>query len=323
MNDQPYDPAETGAQPAAPASQPDAQAAQPIALLNDATATTDAVGDARAASVADERHPATHATHTEPQAAQETILPVNEQPATDAISDARDAVADAPAALVDARTYNLTVGQAQQCFMEHRRRVPSERTIQDYCAKGQVDGQKVSTSTGQEWLINEQSLLAFIAIKPELTGVAATEPNPRPTAGAPAAASPAPEANVVVTGEQRSLADMLIENSRLVAELHGSRDLNASKDEMIAELRDNAAFLREEIADKRRLNQDLKEITARVFDLLDSMVDARNPHLQMIATDVAPEPAPAAAPPPPAARDVSYAPPHVGTSRPPFHVQRD
>ena len=259
-----------------------------------------------------------------PQAPQPTASAFNEAIATSADSDATTARGDASdaaatqAALVDHRIYNLTVPQAQELFAKHNRRVPAARTIQNYCAEGFVAGEKVPTASGAEWLINDESLVTFIRSKPEVTNSAApdsaaAEPPPEPMAAnvsEPTAVEPEKVTEAPV-GETRTVAQMLVENARLAAELEGTRTVIAGKDETIAELKSDREFLREEIKDKRRLNQDLKDITSQVLELLDNMVESRNPQLRMPET---PEnTSPEAAPPP---REVEFNEP---TPPPPGH----
>lgn len=289
-----------GASPATP-SQPTASPTPASSFgVNTATSASSDAGDA---SDAKSTFSATHATQEAPLATQSSANPLNQETASTAVSDAAGAISDASdaaavsAALVDARVYNVTVPQAQELFAQLRRRVPAARTIQNYCADGLIAGEKVSTATGAEWLINDESLLAFIQSKPEVE----TTPMPPIMEVTPLADRPAPEPAPVVSTEAaaeieepapretRTIAQMLVENARLAAELQGTRQVIEGKDETIAELKSDREFLRDEIKDKRRLNQDLKDITSQVLQLLDNMVEARNPQLRM--ADTTPEPA--------------------------------
>jgi len=227
---------------------------------------------------------AAHATQEPAPATPSPAAPLSEATATTARGDASAApaegLAEAPAAVADALIYNLTVPQAQQLFEDHNRRVPAERTVQNYCAEGLIAGEKVSTSSGAEWLINDRSLLRFIQSKPELTAAA---PAPQASPAAPTPAEPtsatAPEADeevVAMVGERRTIAEMLIENAKLLGQLETKDAVIAGKNDELSrieqtnqELRSDREFLREEITDKRRLNQDLKDITSQVLELLE------------------------------------------------------
>lgn len=278
------------------------------------------------AGVADDAVSATHASQEAPLATPITAKAFSEATATSANSDAGDARTTAsgatatPAAVVDHRIFNLTIPQAQALFAEHNRRVPAARTIQNYCAEGWVAGEKVPTASGAEWLINDASLLAFIRSKPEVTQTSAPDPvttepvaepeGPPVEAVAPPAAVEPEADSVAPVGETRTVAQMLVENARLSAELDMTRQVIAGKDETIAELKSDREFLREEIKDKRRLNQDLKDITSQVLELLDNMVESRNPQLRMPETE--PKPPEAA----PAARDAQFTEPPATSPRP-------
>ena len=83
------------------------------------------------------------------------------------------AAAQAPhESLPAALDYTLTVGQAQQRFADLKRHVPKDRTIQNYCQQGDIAAQKIRTTFGSEWIINAQSLEAFILREPEMPSAA-------------------------------------------------------------------------------------------------------------------------------------------------------
>ena len=73
-------------------------------------------------------------------------------------------------AIADHVRYTLTVGQALDRFTASHRRLPSERSIQRYCIEGRIAAQKIRTTYGSEWLINERSLDAFIRQQPVVIG---------------------------------------------------------------------------------------------------------------------------------------------------------
>ena len=70
------------------------------------------------------------------------------------------------------------------------------------------------------------------------------------------------------TGETRTFTDVLIENAKLVAQIEG-------KEEIIAVLREDRDFLREEVREGRRTRDDVKNIAERMLDTLKTMVLGR------------------------------------------------
>ena len=189
-------------------------------------------------------------------------------------------------ALADDLEYILTVGQALERFSAAGRKAPSERTIQRYCIEGRLAAKKIRTVFGSEWLINESSLARLIASEPVVVsdaGVAnsAATPSSPPllppkypileadtndisVAGdaiAPSMATP--------VGERRTVAEVLIENARLLAQVEG-------RDAIIAELKEDRSFLREEVREGRRTRDDVKNIAERMLDTLRSMAIGRS-----------------------------------------------
>ena len=105
-------------------------------------------------------------------AAQDDATELNHATATTAVSvasDASDAPPPAISALANSLEYTLTVGQARALFEQHNRKVPAERTLQNYCGEGTIAAQKIRTTYGSEWLVNDESLLKFIRTQPVLT----------------------------------------------------------------------------------------------------------------------------------------------------------
>ena len=166
-----------------------------------------------------------------------------------------------PAAL----DYTLTVGQAQQRFADLKRHVPKDRTIQNYCQQGDIAAQKIRTTFGSEWIINAQSLEAFILREPEMPSAASDAR----AADAPAHAPLAPETTTVVapatppqsvasdasverdlqpTGEKRNLVDVLIENARLLAQVE-------DRNEMISELKQERTFMQDQVRSAVHLSE--------------------------------------------------------------------
>ena len=200
-----------------------------------------------------------------------------------------DATLAAPvAALVDHLAYTLTVGQARDLFATRNRKVPAERTLQNYCIEGLIAAQKIRTTYGSEWLINAQSLDAWIERQPIVTAAApashATQEPAMPLNTAPAsvavsdagvaseahASQPAPQA----AGERRTLAEVLIENARLLAQIEGKEQVIRGKEETIAELKDDRAFLRDEVREARQQRKDVKDIASRMLEAMETIAVA-------------------------------------------------
>jgi len=190
-------------------------------------------------------------------------------------------------ALVDNLEYTLTVGQALERFSAANRKTPSQRTIQRYCIEGRLAAQKIRTVFGSEWLINEISLARLISSEPIVAG----DVGVATCFDMPPSASPTPtkrtssEADTDDTsvagdamrspvatppvGERRTLAEVLIENARLLAQVEG-------RDAIIAELKEDRSFLREEVREGRRTRDDVKNIAERMLDTLRSIATGRS-----------------------------------------------
>jgi hypothetical protein len=219
-----------------------------------------------------------HDTPLAPRAAHEPAAPLNDAPATSASSDAGAAPI---AALANDLQYTLTVGQARELFAIHGRKIPAERTLQNYCDEQSIAAQKISTTYGKEWLINESSLLAYIESEPIVTKAppaprAAHEPaaplNDAPATSASSDAGAALNSSApTVIGETRTLADVLIENSKLVATIEGKDNVIHAKDETIAELKDDRTFLREEVREGREQRKDVKDIANRMLEAMETI----------------------------------------------------
>lgn len=207
--------------------------------------------------------------------------------------------AETTAVTDDHTKYTLTIPQARERFAAEQRRVPSERTLQDYCAKGIIVSTKIRTSLNgvarTEWLLNEKSLDAYIAKEPRLRIVPTAETSdPAPQAphaanytaadraasaaeqGSAATAEPrTAAANFDVIGETRTLAEVLIENARILALAEGKDQVIAAKEQQIVELRDDRAFLREEIREARRNRDDVRSIASQMLETIRSMATGR------------------------------------------------
>ena len=161
--------------------------------------------------------------------------------------------------------YTLTVGQAQQRFADHKRHVPKDRTIQNYCQQGDIAAQKIRTTFGSEWIINAQSLEAFILREPEMPSAAsdargadtpphatlaaeATIPITPANPSQSAASDASVERDLQPTGEKRHLVDVLIENARLLAQVE-------DRNEMISELKQERTFMQDQVRSAVHLSE--------------------------------------------------------------------
>ena len=191
--------------------------------------------------------------------------------------DASDATLTA---LADDLEYTLTVGQALEHIVAAGRKAPSGRSIQRYCIEGRLAAKKIRTVFGSEWLINETSLAQLIEMEPIVTSDAVTLDTASP-ATPPIVAFHQPDtsdigdagvANDVLmatpVGERRTIAEVLIENARLLAQVEG-------RDAIILELKEDRSFLREEVREGRRTRDDVKNIAERMLDTLKTMAVGR------------------------------------------------
>jgi len=184
--------------------------------------------------------------------------------------------------LDEALSYTLTVGEAVARYAASWRRPPSHRSLQRFCVEGRLAAQKIRTTFGAEWLINEHSLARLIESEPVVTAVAgdanssdtATLATPtvelhrEPTPVAPASGDAGDDMAEASAGERRTLGQVLIENARLLAEVEG-------RDAIIGELKEDRNFLREEVREARRTRDDVKNIAERMLDTLKSMALGR------------------------------------------------
>ena len=185
-------------------------------------------------------------------------------------------------ALDDGLKYTLTALEAIERFAMAHRRPPSLRSIQRYCDEGTIRGTKIRTTFGQEWLINDESLMTYIgslpieAVVASVAGDANQHPAPlQPLNTAPVSsnvgdASVAKSLELVTpVGETRSLAQVLIENARLLAQ-------NEGKDAVIIELKEDRSFLREEVVEARKARGDIKEIAKEMLGTLKAIALPRS-----------------------------------------------
>ncbi len=73
----------------------------------------------------------------------------------------------------------------------------------------------------------------------------------------------------VPAGERRSVAEVLIENAKLLAQ-------NEGKDQIIVELKDDRAFLREEVREARKHRDDTRSIAEKMLQTLQAMALGRH-----------------------------------------------
>ncbi len=232
------------------------------------------------ANIYDERVPISPSQ----QATHDDAVPSNNAPASAAVSDASDASVLRLAAVASELSYTLTVGQARELFAQQGRKIPAERTLQHYCGQGTIAAQKIRTTYGAEWLINEASLRRHIAQQPVVTAATiaaqATHDDAVPSNHAPAtpAISDAGVASRAEfsgpVGEWRTLADVLIENAKLLATIEGRDKVINGKDETIAELKDDRSFLRDELREARQQRHDVKEIASRMLEAMQTIAIA-------------------------------------------------
>jgi hypothetical protein len=220
-----------------------------------------------------------------------------------ATGDKGDAEAQAQHALAHDLKFTLTIGEAQALYRNLGRRPPSERSLQRYCAEGRIAGQKITTSFGSEWLVNEESLVRHIETQPIIGApepspssslstvtplivqhVTSARPTPAPTASLQAptqsmppqppapAADDSDESDAAPVGERRKIADVLLENARLVATIEG-------RDQIIAEMKGEQEFLREEVKDARTMRRDVTRITERMLGTLQVIATKTQPQL--------------------------------------------
>ena len=204
-------------------------------------------------------------------AKQTTTDDKSRSPAND--TDVNGVASDANvSALDDGIKYTLTAEQALAAIAKAGRKVPSLRSLQRHCDESILRATKIKTTYGQEWLINEASLAQYITRQPQVeigvAGDATVTPPPNTSiktandTNAIGDASVAGDASTpplpVPAGERRSVAEVLIENAKLLAQTEG-------KDVLIAELKDDRAFLREEVREARKLRDDTRSIAEKML----------------------------------------------------------
>ena len=212
------------------------------------------------------------------------------------VSDAMTAPATPNSAVSDASgadplahelKYTLTVEQARERFLLAKRKVPSVRTLQRYGDEGTIAALKIKTMfgnvPGREWLFNEDDLERHMASQPMIETLDAPLAPQTQSVSAAAKTTAAPASPVSVAappvadvfddvpgtiGERRNLAEVLIENARLAAQIEG-------RDAVITELRDDKAFLRDEVREGRKTRDDVKTSAQRMIDVFKTMADSQ------------------------------------------------
>jgi hypothetical protein len=194
---------------------------------------------------------------------------------------------DVTAAIADTITHSLTIEDAQQRFARARRKVPSGRTIERYCADGKIRGIRQSVtyangSHGKPWFLNEESLDAYIKQQPIVVlgddgdandqlatpnrelGVASGATVAAYEREVKSPASPDPQPAVIPVSE------ILLENARLQERLEG-------KSEIIKRIEDSHAtqrqdwhserdFLRTDVTETRALVREIRGVSDRILD---------------------------------------------------------
>jgi hypothetical protein len=226
-----------------------------------------------------------HGDATSPDMATQATPDLSAPPSITPDTAAACVVGDATiTAIADDIKYTLTVGQVLERFAAARRKPPSQRSIQRYCIEGRLAAQKIRTTYGAEWLINEESLARLIEAEPVVSGVAsdaavqvlATTETPHltednngvPDTAAIGVASDAVAPLASSEGERRTVAEVLVANARLLAQVEG-------RDAIIEELKEDRNFLREEVREARRTRDDVKNIAERMLDTLKTMAIGR------------------------------------------------
>ncbi len=182
-------------------------------------------------------------------------------------------------------TYSLTLKQVPEILQEANRKSPSLRSLARYCRSGDsyLKCQKIKTTEGQEWLVNEESLSEYIDHQPIL--IDTTEASSKETAdtsasgdagdatilGNPPGSSdrgPSTSADTFVSTEsiteERTVASVLIVNAGLVAK-------DEEKDRLINELKEDRNFLREEVIEARKHRGEVKGIAEKMLETMTTM----------------------------------------------------
>lgn len=179
----------------------------------------------------------------------------------------------------DLSKYTHTVGQSTDRFVERGREAPKERRMQELCSIGRIDCHKIKTTRDgkhvSEWLVNLESLDAFIDARPQIRSANQTgrdADDERSSDASQRTANPAAAQTVETErkeipppqGETRTLVEVLIENARITAEAEG-------KEKLVGELREDREFLREEVREARKYRGDVKAISERMLEALETI----------------------------------------------------
>ena len=210
-----------------------------------------------------------------------------------------------PTASIDALEFTITVPRAQALFAQHDRKVPEDRTLQNYCKTGHLVGRKITHlneegKTVTEWLIHEPSLLTYIRSQPILknepgvgaAGVASTtaptphaaqqstagdasiaEVPPHATQASPLQTQPIVSANQTPPAPETDLRllDALVDNARLTAQVEAKDQIIKRLDDVIDDLKHDKEIYVEELRSNRGERSDTRSITERLLDTIRSL----------------------------------------------------
>ena len=195
-------------------------------------------------------------------------------------ADGDDSLATPDESLDDALKYVLTIPEAQQKITEARRKAPSDRSMQRYVSDPThvLKGMKVSTTQGQEYLINTESLDQYITSMPIMLKVSAV-PTVTPSGDAGDAnaekedeateqasgADTTDNANEATTGtESRTVGSLLAQNGKLLGSMEGKDELIKSQSEMIG-------FLKDELVSNRNHRGEVAKISRDMLTVLENI----------------------------------------------------
>ena len=191
-----------------------------------------------------------------------------------------DSVTTPPKSLQTTLKYTLTIPEAQQRIIEARRKAPSDRSMQRYTNDPThiLKGMKVSTTQGQEILINAASLEEFIMNMPIMLKVSRVPSAPTLGVAGDAKNDVEDEINKFVSGadsddnseevttkkEDRTVGSILSENGKLLGLLEGKNEVIKTQSEMIS-------FLQGELVDHRSHRGEIAGISRDMLIALENI----------------------------------------------------
>lgn len=166
----------------------------------------------------------------------------------------------------DISDYSLTIDEAAERY-EHAGHPRTIRTLQRYCAKGDLDCRRKETSFGEKYLITPASVARHLAYIEEVQPAAARRVEPRPVAqvNEPIREAELPQEVATRPDRSRPVAEptndkeAINEGRQTPTRLDEPR-LVATESRYVDRLEGEVAFLREEISTK---NAQIKELTER------------------------------------------------------------